>query len=323
MVEPNEDSVLRTLIVQGDIDLTDELQDFRFLQQLFVQFSIGQILPLNINSSVDHHTIPRRGEKDFENHGTSAQKDVLASSRNAMHSALSFTRVHPPKYKVVGTLHALNNITTIENQKGQYFRTLGRADGTGRLHLLPEETLYLLERGNLDLSWLTGDCHPMDGTSTSLQSAYSHLVESLGLTLEKFTVYAGLKRSGYIVQRSRTWDCSHSSHGPRGDSMLLHGIWWSSFGWLYELLFVRDAQYLPQGPLIGQGLHRNYGMVGHLHLDICLTPHRSDISTTAPIPLGRPWTKCKMLRLRAARSLTYDAPYHRHCRSGRADSIQG
>ena len=39
MAEADEDAVVRTMIIQGDNDLTDELQDFRFLQQLFVQFS--------------------------------------------------------------------------------------------------------------------------------------------------------------------------------------------------------------------------------------------------------------------------------------------
>ena len=225
-----------------------------------------------------------------------------------MHSALSFTRVHPSKYKVTGTLHAVNSITTIENQKGQHFRTMGKADGTGRLHLLPEETLYLLERGSLDLRWSTGDGHPMHGMSLSLQSAYASLLESSGLTLEKYTVYAGLKRSGYVVQRSGTWNQPLGKYGSSGDSTLLGGLWWSNFRWLYELLSVSNAQYLPQGPLIGQGLYRNYGMVRHSYLDTCLTPYRSDISTTPPIPLGRPWTKCKMLRLCGAGFLTHDTP---------------
>ena len=39
MAEADEDAVVRTVTIQGDNDLTDELQDFRFLQQLLVQFS--------------------------------------------------------------------------------------------------------------------------------------------------------------------------------------------------------------------------------------------------------------------------------------------
>ena len=38
----------------------------------------------------------RRGEKDFESHGTRLQENTLESSRTAMHDVLSYTRVHAP-----------------------------------------------------------------------------------------------------------------------------------------------------------------------------------------------------------------------------------
>src|SRR5271169_3194394 len=67
-----------------DNDPSDEVQDFRFLAAL-TEGSNGQ------------HKIPKRGEKDFEPHGTKHQDAVLAASRQAMHDALDYTRVHAPR----------------------------------------------------------------------------------------------------------------------------------------------------------------------------------------------------------------------------------
>jgi tRNA-splicing endonuclease subunit Sen54 len=102
--------------------------------------------------------------------------------------------------------------------------------------LLPEEALYLVERGSLDVRWPVVDKQEDDGQIFDLRSgrerevdgennveeeeeepsvgelpmslpgAYASFIGKAGLTVERYLVYARLKRSGYIVQRAPTWD---------------------------------------------------------------------------------------------------------------------
>lgn len=210
-------------------------------------------------STAEHPALPRRGEKDFESHGTTSQQDALSKSRAAMHDALSYPRVHAPKYHITATYNPHRGRTTVENPKGQHFRTMGKADTTGRLHLLPEETLYLVERGNLDLRWPAGyyDGSP-EGMPFSLQSAYAVLFGKLDLTLERYAVYTGLKRSGYIVHRAPGWDQEdmRDSEAATKEALIPSGnnVWL----WLYGLLSTSRAKNSQAGALLGPGLYRSY-----------------------------------------------------------------
>ena len=60
--------------------------------------------------SLDEAKIPKRGEKDFEPHATALQSNTLAASRQAMHNALSFQRVHQAKGYTVATYHPETNM---------------------------------------------------------------------------------------------------------------------------------------------------------------------------------------------------------------------
>ena len=159
------------------------------------------------------------------------------------------------------------------SEKGQHFRTMGKMDKRGRMWLLPEEALYLLERGNLDLRLREegeeekeeegGDEkreEVEEGLPFSLQQAYTFLVGRLGLTLERYTVYAGLKRSGYIVQRGLAWYAEDKG----GDVVQLRervpakgrGL----FAWLQSVVsWSEEGSSRPIGPLVGVGLYRSYG----------------------------------------------------------------
>ena len=134
------------------------------------------------------------------------------------------------------------------------------------MHLLPEETLYLLERGNLDLRFLEDgdgdddDDKSLDGLPFSLQQAYTFLIGRLGLTLERYTVYAGLKRSGYIVQRGPAWypedvdkDVVPLREAPSQRT-------WSLLAWLQNFVHgPEESSPQPIGPLVKVGLYRSYG----------------------------------------------------------------
>ncbi|EDN08423.1 tRNA splicing endonuclease subunit [Histoplasma capsulatum] len=253
-----------------DQDLSDETQDFRFLNSL-------SFLP----DPNQPPSLPRRGEKDFEPNPTLRQTDVLAASRDAMHNALAYPRLHNPKTRVVGIYcptgllrpaHAEGSdsadtesggqvavseerkqeeICKVEDRdegqivppkkkhprphgvgrgtcvcvpspRGQHFRTVGRSDQWNRMWLLPEEALYLLERGSLDIRWpARAGGHGAKSTVTehgenvedvdggvpmSLQAAYACFLGRGGLTLQRYIVYANLRRGGYAVIRAPSWD---------------------------------------------------------------------------------------------------------------------
>ncbi|KAI9836455.1 MAG: hypothetical protein M1819_001487 [Sarea resinae] len=279
MADADEDNV-RSLSQQGgETDLSDETQDFRFLA--------------NFSQTPDQAKIPKRGEKDFEPHGTTHQLDVLAASRAAMHAALSTTRVHTPKGHIIGYWHQESNMTSIAGPKGPLFKSMGKADRTGRVWLLPEETLYLVERGNLDVRWPRLR-EETDGSSLeggegegetdaddegdwdlpmSLQAAYAAILgreaeKGGALTLERYEVYAGLKRAGYAVLRAPSWDGGDvggadagSVDGKEVEVRQRFGAG-GLVGWLAEMLMgivgSKKRDPLPLGPLVTPGLYRSY-----------------------------------------------------------------
>lgn len=255
------------------------------------------------------HALPRRGVKDFEYHGTNSQISVLEGSRQAMHEALSVGRVHMPKNCLVGYFDIdspggeaatedegmMKNLgkeeerlVVIEKPFGQQIRTIGAADKKGGLKLLPEEVIYLVERGSLDVQYriagqerpskvgetvqdddiegktsVEGESEGWDGVSMSLQACYTNFMGRNGLTLERYTVYAALKRSGYIVSRAPGWYggsqypqlTPHHPHSSSVKKMTGRTIW----QWLYTTLFEQERRKPSAlGPLVMPGLYRNY-----------------------------------------------------------------
>ncbi|KAF1989373.1 hypothetical protein K402DRAFT_452104 [Aulographum hederae CBS 113979] len=131
----------------------------------------------------------------------------------------------------------------------------------GRLWLLPEEALYLLERGALDIRYPLPDdplgiLASQEGLPMSLQGAYAAFIGRGGLTLEMYTVYTGLKRLGYTVLRHTS---THLKDKP------LHKSEWSigsGFSELWRRMWQESTQErekrIASGPLITPGLYRSY-----------------------------------------------------------------
>jgi len=79
-----------------------------------------------------------------------------------------------------------------------------------RLELLPEEALYLVERGAM-LCWKACDLpvphssglEDVEGVPMTVQQAFAEMIGKEDLTLEKYQVFAYLKRLGYAVVRSK------------------------------------------------------------------------------------------------------------------------
>ncbi|KAJ7268783.1 tRNA-splicing endonuclease subunit sen54 N-term-domain-containing protein [Mycena haematopus] len=168
--------------------------------------------------------IPRRGEKEFEPQpggGSGLQLHVLERARNAMFEALKATRTISSKAVSYAIWHPEIARAHATVARGVVFTSIGHSvprpvigtDGTQkqhkRLELLPEEALYLIERGSvfcwkettLGLAGVEG-LEEVPGPPMSVQQAFSEMIGTEDLTLERYQVYAYLKRLGYVVTRA-------------------------------------------------------------------------------------------------------------------------
>lgn len=234
-----------------------------------------------------------------------------------MHNALSFPRLHSTKNRVVAFYapdgyaskanHAISKAggedvkssdstapgparpaprsarispdacVYVPNPKGQLFKTMGQADSKSRVWLLPEEALYLIERGSLDIRWPnpSGSVEGLDeedlSIPMSLQAAYACFMGRGGLTLERYSVYTGLKRLGYTLVRAPGWcddikqqesDVSDNSEttSPQLRGPGLAGMLASLFKWIHDPYSTASTA---TGPIIGTGIHRHYGKFLH------------------------------------------------------------
>jgi tRNA-splicing endonuclease subunit Sen54 len=212
-----------------DRDLSEETQDFRFLNSI-----------VNAPSLAESASIPKRGEKDFEPNATNSQAAALDASLHAMHTALSYPRLHQPKTHVMAQYcpeeaRYRGACVRVDNVHGPHFRTMGKGDSRNRIWLLPEEALYLIERGSLDIRWpdrwemddqggdeVDGDDagdDPIGELPMSLQGAYASFIGMSGLTLERYQVFSGLRRLGYTVVRAPTWDASYTGMNGHGAAL--------------------------------------------------------------------------------------------------------
>lgn len=178
-----------TNFVDSDDDGEFEAVDYRFLAQK------------------KDYTIPSRGEKDFEPDGTNKQDRVLQASRHAMYDALSVERDISGKNYIRAVWHAELGLAQLpaKDAKGTMFKGLGRTDAKQDTWLLPEELLYMVERGNLECFYQHKEV-PM-----SLQAAYAECIPHIDLN--HFQVYAYLKRAGFMVLRS-SFPTSPSTASP-------------------------------------------------------------------------------------------------------------
>jgi tRNA-splicing endonuclease subunit Sen54 len=312
MADLDEDPLINAQSnMDEDHDPSDETQDFLLLASLTAKS--GQI--------------PKRGEKDFERHGTRHQDDLLSASRQAMHDALDSTRIHTPKTHVKAFYYGVegldrdevvpedwrkgiddDHIVLIESFKGPHFRTLGKTTlGKKRttMWLLPEEALYLLERGGLDLQWpspstfkrIVGDDSLAGGSGDqeaqeeedeelpmSLQAGYALLIgddSNKGkVSLDRYTVYTNLKRAGYVVLRAPEWD--PNAPGPSPEPAVATTTESPSiFTWLFGKIFAEEQfERAAYGPLVKPGMYRSYNSI---YRQIAIIPRHKPSPTPASV----------------------------------------
>lgn len=165
-----------------------------------------------------------------------------------------------------------------------------------RMWLLPEEVIYLIERGSLDVRWPSDDDgEGEEGLPMSLQGAYAMFIgESSTLTFERYSVYASLKRSGYTVHRAPSWN----SPGPRpgracyatmpasphrpwyvGLSSYFSSCWyiWSTIK--YYTMNAEDSEY----QLVTSKLYRSYD---DIYRRLALIPYYDPTTSLSPTGFG-------------------------------------
>lgn len=165
-----------------------------------------------------------------------------------------------------------------------------------RMWLLPEEVIYLLERGSLDVRWPSeNDDDDPNGLPMSQQGAYAMFLgdeanHDGALTFERYSVYANLKRSGYTVMRAPSWDspglepdvdcyAKIPNMPPRAwlaGLLKYYTSWW-------DVLTATDGHVHDHerrhGPLVRPGLYRSYA---EIYRRLALIPYHDPAARFGP-----------------------------------------
>ncbi|KAL1895449.1 tRNA-splicing endonuclease subunit sen54 [Sporothrix stenoceras] len=350
-----------------DEDGGAEIQDYRGFAALVGAGTSSSTPSSTVSARKVPHRKPqissqtiRKGEKDFEEHGTRAQQNALEQSRAVMESVLEYTRVHNSGGPgVAGSknassdivrgwyfpdvwgeeadeeeraatsptetdsaadatsrrfAHTRHRVVMVEAQKGPMFASVGAVPGKpkwiptlpkdqqptpkpgyDRVWLLPEEALFLIERGSMELWWPLKDIDEIlagpkgrdevaeeDGVPLSLEAAYALFIgpdndsQHGRIPLPTYQVYTHLRRSGYQVLRAVKTDPQTPLDPPLPPAQppAPTSIW----QWLFSLLSpsstspTSSTTSRPNGPLVQPGFYRSYGPIyNQLRL---IPPHR-------------------------------------------------
>ncbi|KAF8310978.1 hypothetical protein DL93DRAFT_2061606 [Clavulina sp. PMI_390] len=174
--------------------------------------------------------IPKRGDKEFEpapGGGSSLQAFSLERSRQAMTDALRGTRTIASKSISYGIWLPHFSRVQVFQTRGVLFNTLGhpmrrsvvvapneKPKTVTTLELLPEEALYVIERGSLlcfnprrplapeAIQQLEPESSSFAEEPLTVQQAFAEMIGKESLTLARYQCYSCLKRLGFIVTRA-------------------------------------------------------------------------------------------------------------------------
>ncbi|XP_044187013.1 tRNA-splicing endonuclease subunit Sen54 [Thunnus albacares] len=138
------------------------------------------------------HKIPVRGQKDFFPNDSDEQRERLEQSLNEHWSLISEERVERLGSLVKATWVPSDQIVELQSPAGKFWQTMGFSDN-GKQYLLPEEALYLMECGNLQVFY--------QDLPLSIQDGYERFLSSNTVSLQQYQVFGHLKRLGYVVHR--------------------------------------------------------------------------------------------------------------------------
>ncbi|KAK9330268.1 tRNA-splicing endonuclease subunit sen54 N-term-domain-containing protein [Lipomyces starkeyi] len=253
---------------QEDAESDDEQQDWRMLTAM----------------GSNRRSLPKRGEKEYEPTGSSSDRNNRDESRQAMYIALNGERRHTSKVHISGIWYPHLRKAKVLVARGPHFKSIGKADSNGVIWLLPEEVIYLTERGSMSLYNAHGD------TNISLQGCYAACLGACH-GHERYLVYAHLKRLGFIVQRAASFDgYGEEETIQRPTSNRARKLWnflvqkFASFCTGLRCVF---AKKIPSfGPIVCGGVWRSYDAIYRALQIIPFYSHRVSIvtpkSTTVP-----------------------------------------
>ncbi|XP_029015493.1 tRNA-splicing endonuclease subunit Sen54 [Betta splendens] len=138
------------------------------------------------------HKIPVRGQKDFFPNDSDEQRQRLEQSLNEHWSLVSEERVERLGNLVKGIWIPSDQIVELQSPAGKFWQTMGFS-ANAKQCLLPEEALYLMECGNLQVFYRD--------LPLSIQDGYERFLSSKTISLQQYQVFGHLKRLGYVVNR--------------------------------------------------------------------------------------------------------------------------
>ncbi|XP_028842803.1 tRNA-splicing endonuclease subunit Sen54 isoform X1 [Denticeps clupeoides] len=136
--------------------------------------------------------IPVRGQKEFSRSDSEKQKERLQQSLEEHWALIAEERVERLGSLVKGLWIPGERVVELQSPAGKFWHTMGYAD-QGKQFLLPEEALYLMECGDLQVFF-----HDLP---LSIQEGYKTLLSPESVTLQQYQVFGHLKRLGYAVSR--------------------------------------------------------------------------------------------------------------------------
>ncbi|XP_028311097.1 tRNA-splicing endonuclease subunit Sen54 [Gouania willdenowi] len=138
------------------------------------------------------HKIPVRGQKDFVPDESEDQQQRLEQSLREHWSLLSEERVERTGNLVKALWIPEDHVVELQSPAGKFWQTMGFSS-EGRQFLHPEEALYLMECGNVQVFY--------QDLPFSIQDGYEHFLSSSSVSLQQYQVFGHLKRLGYVVLR--------------------------------------------------------------------------------------------------------------------------
>lgn len=140
------------------------------------------------------HKLPQRshGPKDFLPDGSAAQAERLRLCREELWQLLAEERVERLGSLVAAEWRPTEGFVELKSPAGKFWQTMGFSE-KGRQRLHPEEALYLLECGSIQLFH--------QDLPLSIQEAYQVLLSEDTVTFLQYQVFSHLKRLGYVVRR--------------------------------------------------------------------------------------------------------------------------
>eukprot|EP00737_Agarophyton_chilense_P000024 gb/GEZJ01000031.1/.p1 GENE.gb/GEZJ01000031.1/~~gb/GEZJ01000031.1/.p1 ORF type:complete len:290 (+),score=28.58 gb/GEZJ01000031.1/:524-1393(+) len=140
--------------------------------------------------------LPRRGKKDSMLSPaplSTAQKLKLAERQASLQKAVQAPRVTRQKHLAKAEWDRTKHEAVVIVGRGNAMHSMGYFS-QGKQCLYPEEALFLVDRGSMDLC--------INGLPASVQRAWATVMSTPNsLSLNEYLVFAHLRRAGYVVRR--------------------------------------------------------------------------------------------------------------------------